>query len=236
MNKKILFYGFVILIIILTTLYLLGSIAENRRNKANLEYYNQLLEEDYNLQEIVERNLRMKGLVNMPGTQNGQVKYSVEDLNIIHNTTPEDIIEYGKKLADALSVYGPERNNEVVVVLEVIVRPDINLILELEQANKIHKQALEKIKDMRVPQSAQLNHLRLMNNIQRLENHSRKMANILNEPEEGLQSSEEYIREMINFFRVVEGINVYFSGRGIIFDEGNMVNIYDSLGLIRESS
>lgn len=230
-KKKIITLTVFFVALIILALYIFGGIAENRKERANLEYYNRLLEEDRALQEIIERNLRIKGLADITPLPEMAKRYGPGDINIIYDPIPEDIKRYGRQIAQTLKPYSQERDNEILLVLEALTTQNFNAIHSLEKNANIHKKALEEIQKIRVPQSAQLAHLRLMNNIYRLNIHAEIMAKALTNPEEALQSSENYVKETVNFFRAVEGINVYFTGQGIIFNKEEMVNIYDSIGI-----
>lgn len=230
-KNKIIIFTLIFLILIILILYIFGGMAQNRRERANLEYYNRLLEEDRALQEIIERNLRLKGLADIPPLPEMTKRYGPSDIDIIYDPNPEDIKRYGRQIAQTLKPYSQERDNEILLVLEALTSQNFNAVHGLEKNANIHKKALEEIQKIKVPQSAQLAHLRLMNNIYRLNIHAEIMSKALTNPEEALQSSENYVKETVNFFRAVEGINVYFTGQGIIFDEEEMVDIYDSIGV-----
>ena len=55
---------------------------------------------------------------------------------------------------------------------------------------------------------------------------------ILDDPNLGLKSSEDYIRNYVLFFASIESVNIYFSKQGIIFSKSEVADIYDSIGIV----
>lgn len=237
MRKKILIAISAILII-MVIFWIIGGINKNKRERENLAYYQMLLEEYRGIESLVERNLSFRGLVSLPDEEeiNEIEQFGLNDMKISTDLSAENIKEYGRQIAKALEPYGYERGNEVLLVLEALTTQNIQAVNELNRTKNIHQNTIDQLKLITVPQDAQVIHLRLMNNIYNLKKQSEKMAGVLEDPALALENSQAYIKGQVNFFKAVEGVNVYFFRHGIIFNENEGINIYDSVGVVARPS
>ena len=184
---------------------------------------------------MVERNLQAKGL-NVDLEKFNQASttaiYTPADFKLVQKINEATIKQYGKDIGQILRLYQEPRSNEIFLVLDALKNTDPRPLEEIKKIKSLHEQAVKQLLQTPVPKDAQVVHLRLTNSINRLAKNLSDMNLILDDPNLGLKSSEDYIRNYVLFFASIESVNIYFSKQGIIFSKSEVADIYDSIGIV----
>ncbi len=229
-----------VIVIVLALFWIIGGVAKNQKNNDQTEYYANLVKEDRELQALIQKNLEIKGLLldlDDLQTASSTINYfSTGDIELIDDINEINIKQYGTQIGQVLKKYREPRANEIILMLETLRTVDPNLTAELLKTRDLHQAAVNELLLIPVPKNAQIVHLRLLNILKRLTDNLENMSRVIDEPKLALQSGEEYIKNYALFFRAVEGINVYFTKQGIIFNKDEMTEIYDSVGIIEENN
>lgn len=233
-RAKIILIIIVLLVVIFSIWLLGGKIKEEKEAQNNRADYEQLLAEDLRLKDLVNNNLKTKGLLLEINEATTSDAFTVDQLNLITPKNELALREYGQQIAVTLKPYGEPRENELSLVLDLLKNSESNNLTKLTKIRILYEQTITKLLAINVPKNAQVIHLKLINSLARLAKNIDDMSQILDEPKLALQSSNIYIENMVLFFQAVESVNVFFSKQNIIFEKNENINIYDSLGLIQQ--
>lgn len=221
--------------ILVSLLWLIGGLVKNNQQEEDTLYYLNLVEADKKLQTLVERNLQAKGLeVDLIKLEQASTTniFTPSDFKIVQELNEEIIKQYGKDIGQVLKLYQEPRANEIFLILDALKNTDPRPLEEIKKTKALHDKAVKELLQIPVPKDAQVVHLRLTNSINRLAKNLSEMNKVLDDPNLGLKSSEDYIRNYVLFFSSIEGINIYFSKQGIIFNKNEVADIYDSIGIV----
>ncbi|MEX0918945.1 MAG: hypothetical protein WDZ85_03210 [Candidatus Paceibacterota bacterium] len=239
MRIKIIIWSLLLIVLIGgILLWLVGGLAEKKREAERLDYYAQLIKEDRDLQSLITKNLAAKGvLLELSDIEDNlnRPHFTVADLNIIENSNDETLRQYGREMGQILNRYQAPRDNEIVLMLEAVRLSQPSLLTNLVKAKELNELVVNELRQVAIPKDAQVVHLRLLNNIHQLTINLDNMSAIFDEPILALESAEAYIKNYALFFQAVEGINVYFTKKGIMFNKDETAQIYDSIGIISDN-
>ncbi|MDQ5889559.1 MAG: hypothetical protein QG609_52 [Patescibacteria group bacterium] len=215
---------FVVLFLTVFGFWYLGKINEIKKQKqmeTQLQAYEKIIKDNANL-ELLVANTYYDSL----NTTSTSTRYNVNQLKIDQESTIEDIKPYALNIKNILTPYTKPRPNEANLVLEALKTNDFNKLKAIDSSINMHQTAVRQLTTIAVPKTAQLVHLRLVNNLLDQIRLLTQMKNLKQNPELALESASQYPIVASSFFRATDNINVYLENRGIIFAENEQLKLF----------
>ncbi len=219
---------FIVLLLAIIVFWYLGKKEEAKKmeeREIQLAQYDEIIEQNNNLESLVAKSY------NASESNSIETKYlySIKNLNTEQDSTLDDVKVYALNIKKILLPYTKNRPNEANLVLEALKNNDFTKLKPLGASLNTHKTALSQLLQTKVPRTAQIVHLRLINNIQNQIILLTAMKDLNADPEKALIATREYPVVASSFFQATNNINVYLENRGFTFAESEQIKLFYNL-------
>lgn len=154
--------------------------------------------------------------------------YQLSDLKLMDLENELLLKEYGKTLAQIMSVYrSPGLGNELNLILEITEEGNQKARPGIVEAATRYKKTTDKLLGLTVPKSASQIHLNLINSLTRLSENAWLMTQINEEPALALGAAQLQTSRLRQALTAIANINLFFAGYNLGFenDEGAIIAI-----------
>ncbi len=228
-KKKGVIFVLTILLLAIAFFWFLGKKEEEEKLQAEKEILAQY-------ESVIKQNSFLESIVVNTYTQNQNqglsapnTSYTSANLNVNKESTLADVKIYAENIKKALAPYTKPRPNEAILVLDALKNNNLTPLKSLNDSLNLHQTALTALLQIEIPVTAQVVHLRLVNNIKDQINLLTQMKNLSQNPEQALEAALDYPVTASSFFQATNNINIYLENRGITFKDSERLNLFYNL-------
>ena len=149
---------------------------------------------------------------------------SMDSLNIVDNSGPEELKRYGIELANVLQYYTPMTPAHMYqTILDAVYTQDERDLVAIVQTQKSQERVLLELLSMDVPRAAQKLHENLIHAFVRVSLDLRTIEKIFKSPTSALSGTYQYEFDYKKLLESFVAVNEFFSGQNIIFSSTDRV-------------
>ncbi len=144
--------------------------------------------------------------------------YQLSDLQLTNQTDELSFTNYGTEIMQIMSDYrSPSLGNELTMILDVTNggKTTQDIQSEITKSADRYKMSAGKLLALAVPRSAGQIHLNLINNLTRLSENARLMAQVNDEPIIALSAAQLQTNRLRQMLANINNVNLFFSGHNL---------------------
>ncbi len=156
------------------------------------------------------------------------VEYARTDLEIAKDSSPETIRAYGNELGQIIKTYSISARDEGIILRDSVEEEDSESIKELDPIIKAYQSLLTNFLKTKVPVSASLIHLALVNSFSDILSVVQGMSRIHTDPLSTLQAAGRFPEVRGNMITSLQRVSTYFKENGMVFTEGEQGYLFSN--------
>lgn len=140
-------------------------------------------------------------------------KYNV--LMLAKDSNANTVKKYYTNITEILTKHTKQIDNSLYIINESTKNDDISILKEMDPIIKNNENTISVLLKMSVPANAGLMHLKLINNLNKLNQNEKDMAQLFKNPVISLAATTQYQENLLNMQESIQKLKTYFDKKGI---------------------
>jgi len=141
--------------------------------------------------------------------------YKYEVLKLAKDNSNTTIKKYYTNITDILSKHIKQIDNSIYIVNEATTNDDPGLLKQMDPIIQKNEKTIAVLLKMTVPPDASFMHLKLLNNLNRLNQNEKDMTQLFKNPVVSLAAVNKYQENLINIQTSAQELKAYFNKKSI---------------------